>query len=80
VQPGEEVEVEAGDAHDGVVGVVLVLHGPVGGAVPVVGEVVVAGVEGVEEGGGGGEYGDVLDVGVVFLGRMSGVSGMEGRD
>lgn len=66
VQPGEEVEVEAGDGHDGVVGVGLVADGEVGEGVPDVGEVVVGGVEGLEEGGGGGEEGDVLDVGVVF--------------
>lgn len=68
VQPGEEVEVEAGDAHDGVVSVFLVGDEEVGGLVPGEDEaVVVAGDNGCEEFGGGGEEGDVLDVGVVFL-------------
>ena len=41
VEPGEEVEVEAGDAHDGVVGIGLVGDGEGGEAVEVVSEVVV---------------------------------------
>jgi hypothetical protein len=41
VEPREEVEVEAGDAHDRVVGVALVGHEEVGGGVPDEGEVVV---------------------------------------
>ncbi len=49
VQPREEIEVEAGDAHDGVVGVMLVLNRIVGGFVPDEGEIVVAGVDGFEE-------------------------------
>ena len=64
--PGEHVEVEASDAHDGVVGVGLVRDGESGELVEEVGEVVVRGVEVAEEGGGGGEEGDILDVGVVL--------------
>ena len=77
VQPREEVQVEARDAHDGVVGVLLEGDEEVGDGVPGEGEVVVGGVDAAEEGGGGGEEGDVLDVGVVFLrARMSvGVGG-----
>ena len=41
MQPREEVEVEAGDAHDRIVCVALVLDCYVGEGVPVVGEVVV---------------------------------------
>lgn len=41
VVDGEEIEVEAGDAHDWVVGVLLVLDGKVGKCVPGEGEVVV---------------------------------------
>lgn len=68
MQPGEEVEVEAGDAHDGVVGVFLIGDEEVGGFVPGEDEaVVVGGDDGLEEFGRGGEQGDVLDVGVVLL-------------
>lgn len=70
VKPGEEVEVEARDAHDGVVGVFLELDGDLAGAVPGEVEVVVGGVEGLEEHGGVGEEGDVLDVRVVGLGYV----------
>ena len=44
----------------------MVADGEVGKRVPDVGEVVVAGVDGFEKGGRGGEQRDVLDVGVVF--------------
>lgn len=67
MEPGQEVEVETGDAHDGVVGVFLVSDGDVGEGVPRVGEVVVGGVNRLEERRGGGEERHVLDVGVVFL-------------
>lgn len=68
MQPGEEVEVEAGDAHDRVVGVFLVGNENVGGGIPGEDEaVVVGGDDGFEEFRGGGEEGNVLDVGVVFL-------------
>ena len=67
VQPGEEVEVEARDSHDGVVGVFLESDGDLGGAVPDEVEVVVAGADGLEEHGGVGEEGDVLDIRVVNL-------------
>lgn len=40
MQPGEEVEVEAGDAHDGIVGVFLVRDEEIGGTIPNEGEVV----------------------------------------
>ena len=55
VQPGEEVEVEAGDAHDRVVRVMLDGDGEGGELVEDEGEVVVARMQGVEEGGGCGE-------------------------
>lgn len=55
MEPGEEVEVEAGDAHDGVVGVFLEGDKDLGGLVPDVSEVVVGGVYGLEEGGAGSE-------------------------
>jgi len=45
----------------------LVGYKEFGGAVPDEGEVVVAGMEGFEEGRGGGKEGDVLDVWVVLL-------------
>ena len=48
VQPREEVEVEARDAHDGVVGVFLVGDEEVGGGVPDKGEVVVGGEDTAE--------------------------------
>lgn len=67
VQPGEEVEVEAGNAHDGVVGVFLEPDGNLAGAVPGEVEVVVAGADGLEEHGGVGKEGDVLDIWVVDL-------------
>lgn len=41
VMDREEVEVEAGDTHDGIVGVLLVLDGEVGECVPDEGEVVI---------------------------------------
>ncbi len=50
MKPGEKVEVEAGYAHDGVVGVSLVFCGEVGEGVPFVGEVVVCGMERAKEG------------------------------
>lgn len=43
MQPGEEVEVEARDAHDWVVGVLLVPDGDLAGAVPCKVKVVVGG-------------------------------------
>ena len=51
VPPGQKVEVEARNGHDGVVGVLLVAHGDVGNCVPRKDETaVVAGFEGGEEG------------------------------
>ena len=72
VQPGEDVEVEAGEGHDGVVGVFLVGEHEGAGGVPGEGEVVVGAVEVGEEGGRGGEEGGVLDVGVVVLRELGG--------
>ena len=68
VQPGEDVEVEAGKGHDWVVGVFLVGEEEGAGGVPGEGEVVVGAVEVGEERGRDGEEGGVLDVGVVVLG------------
>ena len=65
--PGQHVEVEARDAHDGVVGVTLVAHGEVGEGAPVEGEVVVGRVRGFELGRAGRKEGHVLNVGVVVL-------------
>ena len=76
MQPGQQVEVEAGDAHDGVVGVFLVGDEEVGGGVPGEDEaIVVGGDDGAEEFGRGGEEWDVLDVGVMFLLRNCQFSG-----
>ena len=66
VAPGEHVQVEARDGHDGVVGVRLVGDDDGGEGVEEVGEVVVRGVHVAQQGGAGGEEGDVLDVRVVF--------------
>lgn len=68
MEPGEHVEVEAGEAHDWVVGVDLIADCEVGHSVPGEGKaIVVAGLDGTEVGWSGGEEGDVLDVWVVFL-------------
>ena len=66
--PGEDVEVEAGDAHDGVVGVFLPRNSKLGELVPEVREIVIGGVHVAQEGRGSSEEGDVLDVGVVLGG------------
>lgn len=50
MEPGENVKVEAGYAHDWVVSVVLILYGQVGSFVPDVGKVVVAGMKRAKEG------------------------------
>lgn len=49
VAPGEEVEVKAGEGHDGVVHVELVLDHEVGGSVPDEAEVIVAAEERFKE-------------------------------
>lgn len=66
MQPREEVEVEARDAHDRVVGVLLEGYKEVGSGVPDEGEVVVGRVKAPEERGRGGEDRDVLDIGIVL--------------
>lgn len=55
VQPREKIEVEASNAHDGVVGVLLVGDEGVGNGIPDKSEVVVAGSKRSEEGRAGGE-------------------------
>jgi len=65
--PGEEVEIEAGDGHDGVVDVCLVGDEDVAGGVPDEGEVVVGADDGAEVGWRSCEEWDILDIGVVFL-------------
>jgi hypothetical protein len=67
VQPGEEVEVEASNGHDRVIGIFLVGDEEVGRSVPDEGEVVEGGEDGFEVGGGCGKERDVLNVRVVFL-------------
>lgn len=67
VQPREEVEIEARNTHDGVVGVFLELDGDLASAVPGEVKVVVGGADGLEEHGGVGEEGDVLDIWIVNL-------------
>lgn len=67
MKPGEEVQIETGDAHDRVVCVFLVSRSDIGGAIPDVGEVVVGRVEGLEEGRRSRKERDVLDVRVMFL-------------
>ena len=49
VVDGEDVQVEAGDTHDGVVGVFLIGDNEVGEGVPHECKVVVGGVDGLEE-------------------------------
>lgn len=66
MKPGQEVEVEAGDGHDGVVSVLLVGDEEVGGSVPDEGEVVEGAEDGAEVGGRCGEQRDVLEVGIVL--------------
>lgn len=58
------VEVEAGKGHDEVEDLVLHAEGELGDHVKLHGAFVVGGPEGVEECGGDGEEGHVLDVGV----------------
>ena len=70
MQPREQVQVEAGDAHDRVVCVLLIRHHELGHGVPGKGKVVVARVNGLEEAWACGKEGDVLDVGVVLLEPM----------
>lgn len=66
VRPREEVEVEAGDAHDGVISVLLPGHEHVGGLVPNEAELVEGAVDGLEVGGASGKEGHVLVVGIVL--------------
>ena len=75
MQPREEIEVEPGNGHDGVVGESLVPHQEVGRGVPDEGEVVVRRVDGPEEGGAGGKEGHILDIRVMVLGQVSMPSG-----
>lgn len=67
VDPREKVQVEAGDAHDGVVRVLLPRHEHVGGAVPDKGKVIVCGTKGLEEGRAGGKKRNVLNIRVMLL-------------
>jgi hypothetical protein len=66
VEPGEEVEVEASNGHDGVVRVLLVGDEEVGGGIPDKGKVVKGAQDGAEVGGRGGEEGHVLEIGVML--------------
>lgn len=66
MQPGEEVEVEASDGHDRIVGILLVGHQRLTGLVPDEGEaVVICGGDRAGE-GSAGCAGTVLDVGVML--------------
>ena len=68
MDPGEKVEVESSNAHDRIVSVFLVGNEDVGCSIPDELEViVVARADGFEEGRGGGEKGNVLDVRIMFL-------------
>lgn len=68
VQPRKEIEVEASNAHDGVVGVLLVGDKGVGNGIPDKGEaVVIAGTKRAEEGRACGEERHVLDIRIVLL-------------
>jgi hypothetical protein len=68
VQPREQVEVEASDAHNRIVGVPLVRHHKIGYGVPHKSEIVVIrGTDGPEEGGTCGEEGNILDIRIMFL-------------
>ena len=56
MQPGEEVEVEASDAHDRIIGVFLVGDEEIGGGIPREDEaVVIGGNNGAEEFRGSGK-------------------------
>lgn len=65
--PGEKVEVESCDAHDGVVGVTLIWYCQLCGSVPQKGEVVVARVKACKEGRRHCKEWGVLNVWIVFL-------------
>jgi hypothetical protein len=66
MEPGQKVQIETGDGHDGVVGVLLVGHDVVGGGIPDEGEVVESAQDGAEVGRRSSEKRDVLKVGIVF--------------
>ena len=68
MEPRQKVEVEAGESHDGVVGVGLVGDHDVGHSVPDEGEIVVVGDDALEEIGRRGKDGHVLNVRVALLG------------
>lgn len=69
MQPGEKVEVEASDTHDGVVRIALVWNHEIGYGIPDKHEVlVVRGTNGPKEGRTCREEGDILDIRVMLLG------------
>lgn len=63
----EDVKIESRNAHDWVVGVLLVSDSEVGCLIPYESEIVVTRVDRLEEGRTGGKQRNVLDVGIVFL-------------
>lgn len=67
MDPREKVKVESSDAHDGIIKVLLIRNNNLGSLVPHIGELIVSGAKGFEEGRAGGKKRDVLDIGVVFL-------------
>lgn len=67
MQPGEEIEIETRDAHDRIVGVVLVWDGEIRDSIPQEGEIVVARVKASEDRRRGCEERRILYVRVVFL-------------
>jgi hypothetical protein len=68
----KKVEVEAGEEHDGVVQPFLESDHKVGGAVPYeLKSVVICALDRFEVSGSGGEEGDVLEIGVVFLAKLA---------
>lgn len=67
MQPREEVQVEAGDAHDGIISETLVGNEKVGGGIPDKSKVVVSRTKGLEERGASSKERNVLDIGIVFL-------------
>ena len=67
VCPGQKVEVEACDGHDGIIGILLVYDGEGSEGVPWEVGAVVARFDGFEETWRGGEERNILNVRVVFL-------------
>jgi hypothetical protein len=66
MEPGQKVQIETGDGHDGVVGVLLVGYNEVGGGIPDEGKVVEGTQDRAEVSRRSREKRNVLKVGIVF--------------